>query len=314
MKSRHDVQTYAQALPMDARQTRLQPQVPKSPTASPAHGARAANAVLQRKPQMPAPPKPQAHALPRSPARSNILQAATTPRPPSVKPQTPQAPRPYAPPAHIVRAKTPATNAQQPKTVHPKSVQPKTVQPKSATVAAPPSPTARLSSPHVIQPLRSTGTIQLVKHLNLKTRGQQNRAQNALRRTREGRGLDFDNVILNRHQRIRRRTRYWAPGDQPRRVRIPGTNRWGLDPGNWYHRSVVITYTGSRNMDYAVANGVRVQPPNTTWHHYHDYAPGPNGAYGRGTMYLMDSIVHNNIAHDGGVWQFTQAHGIAYLA
>ena len=67
-------------------------------------------------------------------------------------------------------------------------------------------------------------------------------------------------------------------------------------------------------MDFAVANGVRVQPPNTTWHHYHDYAPGPNGAYGRGTMYLMDSIVHNNIAHDGGVWQFTQAHGIAYLA
>jgi hypothetical protein len=189
----------------------------------------------------------------------------------------------------------------------------KTVQLKSTT-AAPPSPSARQASPHVIQPLRSTGAIQLVKHLNLKTRGQQATAQNALHRTRDGRGLNFDNIILNRHQRIRRRTRYWAPGDQPRRVRIPGTNRWGLDPGNWYHRSVVITYTGSRNMDYAVANGVRVQPPNTTWHHYHDYAPGPNGAYGRGTMYLMDSIVHNNIAHDGGVWQFTQAHGIAYLA
>jgi hypothetical protein len=30
-------------------------------------------------------------------------------------------------------------------------------------------------------------------------------------------------------------------------------------------------------------------------------------------MYLMDSIVHNNIAHDGGVRQFTRAHGIAYL-
>ena len=61
------------------------------------------------------------------------------------------------------------------------------------------------------------------------------------------------------------------------------------------------------------AHGARAQPPNTTWHHYHDYAPGPHGAYGRGTMYLMDSVVHNNIAHDGGVWQFTQAHGIAYL-
>ncbi len=312
MKSRHDVpahvQTYAQALSRDARQTRLQPQVPKPPTASHAHGARAANAVLQRKSQVPAPPKPQTHALPRTPARPNILQAATTPRPRAVKPQTPQAPRPCAPPARTVRAETPATNAQQTKTV-----QTKTVQPKSATVAAPPSLSARQASPHVIQPLRSNGAIQPVKHLNLKTRGQQATAQNALRRTREGRGLDFNNIILNRDQRIRRRTRYWAPGDQPRRVRIPGTNRWGLDPGNWYHRSVVITYTGSRNMDYAVANGVRVQPPNTTWHHYHDYAPGPNGAYGRGTMYLMDSIVHNNIAHDGGVWQFTQAHGIGYL-
>jgi hypothetical protein len=209
-------------------------------------------------------------------------------------------------PAHAACAKTHAANVQT-KTVQPKSVWPKT------QASAPPSPEAQRARAHVIQPLRSTGAIQLVKHLNLKTRGQQNAARTALHGTREGRGLNFNNIILDRHQRIRRRTRLWAPGDQPRRVRIPGTNRWGLDPGNWYHRSVVITYTGSRNADFAVANGARVQPPNTTWHHYHDYAPGPHGAYGRGTMYLMDSIVHNNIAHDGGVWQFTQAHGIAYL-
>jgi hypothetical protein len=183
----------------------------------------------------------------------------------------PQATNPTASPAHVARESAGV------------------VLQRKAQASAPPSPEARQARAPVIQPVRSTGAIQLVKDLNLKTRGQQNAAQNALNRTRNGRGLDFGNIILNRHQRIRRRTRLWAPGDQPRRVRIPGTNRWGLDPGNWYHRSVVITYTGSRNADFVVANGARPQPPNTTWHHYHDYAPGPHGAYGRGTVYLMDS-------------------------
>ena len=175
-----------------------------------------------------------------------------------------------------------------------------------------PTPAARHPSPAVVQPAGG-GTIQLVKHLRLRTRGEQNVARTTLRGTREGRGLDFNNIILDRDRRVRRRTQRWAPGNPPRRVRIPGTARYGLDPGNWYHRVVVITYTGSRNGDYAAANGARPQPPNTTWHHYHDYIAGPNGARGRGTMYLMDTVIHNNIPHDGGVWQYTQAHGVAYL-
>lgn len=88
----------------------------------------------------------------------------------------------------------------------------------------------------------------------------------------------------------------------------------GLDPGGSYYHQVKIKYTGSRSGDFALGDQDlhkkgTYRPPNTVWHHYHDY----DAAQNTGTMYLMTTLEHS-MGHHGGVWMYEKAHNVKYGA
>jgi hypothetical protein len=80
-----------------------------------------------------------------------------------------------------------------------------------------------------------------------------------------------------------------------------------LEPGNRaIFNTGLMPYQGSRVLDYAFANARRglPQPPNTVWHHVHDWRPG-GGLHGRGSLALMQVNDHNRF-HRGGVEQYNR--------
>lgn len=148
--------------------------------------------------------------------------------------------------------------------------------------------------------------IQLVRHV----------AQN---RRRAMVGILPENIVLG--MRHRARPRAFLPGDTVRleMVTFPdGSQHVGLNPGGQYRRSCQITYTGTRQGDFNVANaacGYVATPPGYVWHHFHDYAPLNLGGGllnpGRGTLYLM-LIADHGVHHWGGAQQYRLIHGAGY--
>lgn len=77
---------------------------------------------------------------------------------------------------------------------------------------------------------------------------------------------------------------------------------------------VVITYTGSRNQDFAAANraaGYTVKPEGYTWHHTMDVIQESDGRV-TGVMQLVETEAHDAARHNGGVAKYTEWTGTPY--